>query len=815
MRNFLLSFVSSICIALLASCSPDTPDSTTNGSQYATSLSVSIASTRTLLGDKDKESNTYPVFWSENDRIVVNGVESEPAVIDLEKANYATFNFKDSCSKPYHITYPYYSATTASNPKVEFPTEQSYSDEYPSAANMPMCGYSESESDDITMKHLSGIFRFSIKAYEENTVLKKIVLTSSENKISGEFAVNCKNATLSLSKNSSNVITYTLPSNFTLSTSEERVLYITLPGVEAGRCTLELFEENGDKMTATWDAKKITAGVVREFKSITYKKGALTMLSPMQSEDDNFITPPPATFGYVKDSDGNPIKGVAVSDGFNIVTTDENGYYKINASPDTWYIYITIPAEYEVPLNDHGQPCFFQKYSKETLQYDFTLTPLAGGKETKFALVTFGDPQVQTTTHLNRFKKESITSICAHVTQLAREIPCYGITLGDIIWNQDNKNAEEFRDDLRDGFSRWKIGAPVFHVMGNHDCNYYNSTNPIYADETSSSFELKAQRNHEDIFGPADFSFDRGDVHIIGMRNIVYTTNTSSGSYQRGFLKSQLKWLQQDLALVPKDKMVILCVHIPLYNKTENYIQEVLALLNTYKEAHIMSGHTHYIQTLDHKYIADSPYKNIYEHNVGAVCGAWWSCNMCTDGAPNGYGVFKADKNTFVDWYHIGVNSGMNSRDHQMRLYRGNAISGGSKGYYSFGFGDDVLVANIYFADRDWSVKVYEDGEYSGDMELIPYAARPSVSNMAGDGSSDNPYTPQTLTSADMYYIGFYLGVLGKSDSSTGSKGAVHHLYRYKLKNKNANIKVVATDRFGNEYTETKITSGTDYSLTK
>ena len=67
MRNFLLSFASSICIILLASCSPDTPDSTTNGSQYATSLSVSIASTRTLLGDKDKESNTsYPVFWSEN-----------------------------------------------------------------------------------------------------------------------------------------------------------------------------------------------------------------------------------------------------------------------------------------------------------------------------------------------------------------------------------------------------------------------------------------------------------------------------------------------------------------------------------------------------------------------------------------------------------------------------------------------------------------------------------------------------------------------------------------------------------------------------
>ena len=40
-------------------------------------------------------------------------------------------------------------------------------------------------------------------------------------------------------------------------------------------------------------------------------------------------------------------------------------------------------------------------------------------------------------------------------------------------------------------------------------------------------------------------------------------------------------------------------------------------------------------------------------------------------------------------------------------------------------------------------------------------------------------------------------------------------MYQYKLKNKSAEIKVVATDRFGNKYTETKITEGTDYSLAK
>ena len=39
-------------------------------------------------------------------------------------------------------------------------------------------------------------------------------------------------------------------------------------------------------------------------------------------------------------------------------------------------------------------------------------------------------------------------------------------------------------------------------------------------------------------------------------------------------------------------------------------------------------------------------------------------------------------------------------------------------------------------------------------------------------------------------------------------------MYKYELKNKDAAIKVVAIDRFGNEYTETKITEGTDYTLT-
>ena len=66
-----------------------------------------------------------------------------------------------------------------------------------------------------------------------------------------------------------------------------------------------------------------------------------------------------------------------------------------------------------------------------------------------------------------------------------------------------------------------------------------------------------------------------------------------------------------------------------------------------------------------------------------------------------------------------------------------------------------------------------------------------------------------------MYYTGLALGVLGREEGASGTRQACYHMYQYKLKNKNAKIKVVATDRFGNEYTESKITEGTDYSLTK
>lgn len=818
MRKFLF-ILTTLLTLFFVGCQTDTTDSVVTGDSRL--LTISIAPTRTHLGDK--VDSTYPVYWSEGDKIAANGMESASAEIKADNAAVAQFSFASSLSYPCHITYPYCSTTSAAAPKVVFPAEQSYVED--TFACAPMCAYVNSSSQRIEMKHLSSVLRFPVKASKSGVVLTKVVITATNGQgIAGEFNVDCSKASLTATEGATNAVTYSLPANFALSTSAESVLYIALPAVEVGYCRVEFYDTQGEKMTSYWDGKTLKAGIVREFKSIVYKAGTTASLSPFEVEVDELEIRYPSVFGYVKDTNGNPVKGVAVSDGFTVVATDDKGYYSMNVSSDCWYIFISIPSEYQVDTNEYGQPCFFKKYPSNTPQYDFTLTPLPGGKEKKFAIFAIGDPQVSSSSKLSRFTKEAVPGLKAHSTELkAKGIPCYGITLGDIISNGDSSNTGAYRDDMRDGFHVDKAGMPIFQVMGNHDNTYYNSTQPIYADERNSIFELKAQREFEDMYGPVNYSFNRGDVHIVGMRDIVYTTNTSAAKYKTGFLRSQYEWLKQDLALVPKDKVVVLCVHIQLLNTSINYVQETLALMDQFKEAHIFSGHSHIMRNYEHT--VEGTGHKVFEHNTCALCGCWWAAKIAGDGTPNGYQVFIGEGNTFTDWYYMGYSNGMNTKSVQMRLYRGNTPYGndvtgsdtyGVKGYYGFNFADNVLLANVWNADSKWTIKVYEDGVYTGNMTKITYG-NPGLSTLVGDGSFSNPRRPAdgVVSSHDYYVSGLLLGTLGRNPSSAGSYSGCYHLYRYTLKNKNASIKVVATDRFGNEYTETKIMTANDFSITK
>ncbi len=532
-------------------------------------------------------------------------------------------------------------------------------------------------------------------------------------------------------------------------------------------------------------------------------------------------------YGYVTDkSTGEPIANVAVSDGFKVVTTDKDGFYSMSKNSDAWYIFYSTPSEYKIAVGSNGMPKFFTRRTDDVREYNFSLRKIEGGAEKKFALFAFADPQVSSKAKLSRFKVEAVPAINKYVSSM--DCPCYGITLGDIISNSSGSNSEAFRDEMRNAMQYKYMGLPVFQVMGNHDANYYDSEVPIEKDDKSSTWNLHAQRLFESTYGPINYSFNRGNVHIVGMRDIKYTSQTSMASYQAGFLEEQYEWLKQDLAVVPKTMTVVLCVHIQLHGhrslNSQNYIGKVHQLLNEFQEAHILSGHTH----INRNEEPNSTFKNVYEHNVGTVCGTWWASNVCGDGTPNGYGVFMCEGTGFSEWYYMGYNEGMDDRNYQMRLYRGNAITGakiddnknGVEGFYSFNFGDDVILANVFNADSKWKIEVYEDGEFSGTMKKISDTQASYPKELIGSYTFEDPRRIKDgiVAANDMWVVGFHMGVLDRCSNgspSNGSWSSNTHMYQYRLKNKNAKVKVIAIDRFGNRYESDKFVDYRDNDLAK
>ena len=77
-------------------------------------------------------------------------------------------------------------------------------------------------------------------------------------------------------------------------------------------------------------------------------------------------------YGAVKDKQsGEGIAGVVVSDGFNCVKTDKNGVYQLVRDKNSEMVFISVPAEYEIPVDGGNHATFYKRLSvaegKETV----------------------------------------------------------------------------------------------------------------------------------------------------------------------------------------------------------------------------------------------------------------------------------------------------------------------------------------------------------------------------------------------------------------------------------------------------------------
>ena len=67
---------------------------------------------------------------------------------------------------------------------------------------------------------------------------------------------------------------------------------------------------------------------------------------------------PLAVNGCVVDTDGAPMEGVVVSDGYTVTQTDAEGRYEITAPRCAAFVWVSAPEGYMAPLKEAGIPDF-------------------------------------------------------------------------------------------------------------------------------------------------------------------------------------------------------------------------------------------------------------------------------------------------------------------------------------------------------------------------------------------------------------------------------------------------------------------------
>ena len=433
--------------------------------------------------------------------------------------------------------------------------------------------------------------------------------------------------------------------------------------------------------------------------------------------------------GLIEDKgSGKGIPGVIITDGYNCTKTDENGVYQFKSNALTRFIYYTTPADYKVEApTSPSLPVFYKavKPKGELLRTDFTLEKLSGGKETNWTFIGIGDPQCATSSNASRYNSETIPDI---KKTTAGKSSVYAMTLGDIVFD-----STDMWPTMRASMSAVHNGTSYiifFQTIGNHD---HDSLQPDTSDNLMDDYN--ATSTFGKYYGPVNYSFDRGDVHVVSMDDIMVTEQKSSSksngktwSYSGGFTQAQIDWLKQDIALVDNkaDKMIFICCHIPFKNSSANHYPDVLKLMDEFKEAHLMIGHTHYTQN----YIYTNTHKGkgglpLYEHIHGSACGAWWTkeCSSTVSGEPSGYTVYDIEGAHIKDWFFKGTNK---DKDFQLRVFDGNEIYYSSGypinwytasqkvGTYSFVVKGNSTLKNCFVAqvfnddDSNWSVALYK-----------------------------------------------------------------------------------------------------------
>ena len=439
-------------------------------------------------------------------------------------------------------------------------------------------------------------------------------------------------------------------------------------------------------------------------------------------------------YGYVT-CDGTGVPGVVVSDGVEVVTTDEKGFYQIASEKKWGYVFISVPSGYEVP--SEGILPQFHRYLKSEANVienaNFTLTAVSS--QDQFKILMLGDMHLANRTgDLSQFS-EFTSEVNDYVNARSGE-KIYAITLGDMTWDlywySNLYYFPEYLATMNSAISNLQ----VFHTMGNHDNDF----------KTYSDFDA-AFKYVRDI-APTYYSFNIGKVHFIVLDDIDCDKydGTNSRNYIKTISNEQLEWLRKDLSYVDKSTPLIVTMHAQVFypsgsgfkiDHDQTNTAELFNILDGYK-VHFVTGHTHMsFNVVPEESVTGG--RDFFEHNAGSICASWWwsghltpGVHISPDGTPGGYSIWNIN-GTDMQWIYKSTGF---SEDYQFRSYdlnnvkfsyddvpnlKDESVKKDFKKYIDSypGQSDNAVLINIWNWNPHWKLEVTDEHGASLEYEEV------------------------------------------------------------------------------------------------
>ncbi len=380
-----------------------------------------------------------------------------------------------------------------------------------------------------------------------------------------------------------------------------------------------------------------------------------------------------------RQADEAGIANVRVSNGLDIVRTDEEGRYRLDLRPDM-NLTVIQPRGWRVPVDARQMPRFFHVHKEggsPPLRYggledrplpatiDFPLHPSAA--RDRFRCVIVGDSQTYSNREVSFFRD----SAAARFLDLGLGQGDCIIYVGDVLGDD-----LDLLDRLMDAGAVARV--PQWLIHGNHDLDFDAPTSADSAD----SWRARAM--------PDYYAFEIGDVLFVALNNVVYPcspeemrgrsepehcSDRENPRYNGRVSDVQMRWLSALMATTPADQRVVLLHHIPFLSfsdadspvhQTDN-VTEIYELIAP-RPALSLSGHTHTVENLSPGDAFDGwqaavgvealPFRHII---AGAASGAWWMGDFEYDsvplaiqrmGSPRGLLTLDFDGSDYVETYH-------------------------------------------------------------------------------------------------------------------------------------------------------------------